>query len=159
MKQKISSNPFGKKTNICILRNKRESLISIACWINWWKIVWSIFLTDNVFVDQSRVFFVVETLKSFWEKMNKIWSSAILCSLFLSSCSSQSSSICSTCKCDNQTIRSQTKIVANIHDHTRLAVNFINFIHARFSCECRTRNVHVTRKIAAKTMFVRKICM
>jgi len=36
------------------------------------------------------------------------------------------------------------------------AVNFINFIRARFSYERRTRNVHVTRKKAAETTFYEK---
>jgi len=39
---------------------------------------------------------------------------------------------------------------------TTTAVNFINFIRARFSYERQTRNLHVTRKKAAKTLLVQK---
>ncbi len=38
------------------------------------------------------------------------------------------------------------------------AVNFINFIRARFLYKRQTHNVHVTRKKAATMMFVQKIC-
>ena len=68
------------------------------------------------------MFFVVETyFEVYGEKMNKIYLIVILSSLFLSSCSSQqTSSICSTCKCDNQTIRFQTMRVSVIHDQAHL---------------------------------------
>ncbi len=41
------------------------------------------------------------------------------------------------------------------------AINFINIIRARFSyerCFCSFFYVHVTRKKAAETMFVQKMC-
>ena len=38
------------------------------------------------------------------------------------------------------------------------AINFINFTRARvFRTNVKKRNLHVTRKKAAKTMFIRKI--